>query len=101
MLEYLWQATWSFFDKGDPAAEDWVAAQARKILHGKAGRSRPASAAAPPPSATRPPSATAPTPAPATWTTKKEYLDYPAALAKGWPIATGVIEGACRHLPVN
>jgi hypothetical protein len=28
-------------------------------------------------------------------------MDYPRALANGWPIATGVIEGACRHLPVN
>ena len=25
-------------------------------------------------------------------------MDYPRALAEGWPIATGVIEGACRHL---
>src|SRR6266851_6001379 len=24
--------------------------------------------------------------------------DYPTALARGWPIATGVIEGACRWL---
>jgi len=23
---------------------------------------------------------------------------YPQALAGGWPIATGIIEGACRHL---
>ena len=29
---------------------------------------------------------------------KRRYLDYPAALDNGWPIATGVIEGACRHL---
>ena len=29
---------------------------------------------------------------------KEPYLDYPAALAKGWPISTGIIEGACRHL---
>ena len=29
---------------------------------------------------------------------KQPYLDYPRALASGWPIATGVIEGACRHL---
>lgn len=29
---------------------------------------------------------------------KAPYLDYPTALAAGWPIATGVIEGACRHL---
>ena len=27
-----------------------------------------------------------------------EYLRYAQALAEGWPIATGVIEGACRHL---
>jgi hypothetical protein len=29
---------------------------------------------------------------------KADYLDYPTALSSGWPIATGVIEGACRHL---
>ena len=31
-------------------------------------------------------------------TNKKSYLDYQTALANGWPIATGIIEGACRHL---
>lgn len=31
-------------------------------------------------------------------TNKAPHLDYPTALAKGWPIATGVIEDACRHL---
>lgn len=25
------------------------------------------------------------------------YMDYPTCLTKGWPIASGVIEGACRH----
>lgn len=25
------------------------------------------------------------------------YMDYAACLEKGWPIASGVIEGACRH----
>ena len=29
---------------------------------------------------------------------KQDYLDYATALAKGWPIATGIIEGACRYL---
>ena len=29
---------------------------------------------------------------------KSGYLDYATALRKGWPIATGVIEGACRHI---
>jgi hypothetical protein len=31
-------------------------------------------------------------------TAKQEFLDYQTALERGWPIATGVIEGACRHL---
>jgi len=29
---------------------------------------------------------------------KREFLRYGQALDAGWPIATGVIEGACRHL---
>jgi hypothetical protein len=27
---------------------------------------------------------------------KRDHLDFPTAVAKGWPIATGVIEDACR-----
>ncbi|HYA52766.1 MAG TPA: ISKra4 family transposase, partial [Streptosporangiaceae bacterium] len=38
VLEYLWKAAWSFFDKGEPAAEEWVADQARKILDGKSAQ---------------------------------------------------------------
>lgn len=29
---------------------------------------------------------------------KKDYLGYATALQKGWPIATGIIKGACRHV---
>ena len=29
---------------------------------------------------------------------KGTRFDYVTAIAKGWPIATGIIEGACRHL---
>jgi len=31
-------------------------------------------------------------------TSNEDYLHYDEALASGWPIATGVIEGAARHL---
>ncbi|MEH1018004.1 ISKra4 family transposase, partial [Micromonospora sp. CPCC 206060] len=31
-------------------------------------------------------------------TAKQPYLNYHIALALGWPIATGVIEGSCRYL---
>jgi hypothetical protein len=29
---------------------------------------------------------------------KQPSLDYPTTLARGWPIATGTSQGACRHL---
>jgi hypothetical protein len=31
-------------------------------------------------------------------TGKQEFLRHDEALTAGWPIATGVVEGACRHL---
>jgi hypothetical protein len=98
VAEYVWGAAWSFFDKGDADAETWVAGQLTKILHGKAGdvaagiRRR----------ATRfgytSDERKGADEAANYLTSKKPYLDYATALAAGWPIATGVIEGACRHL---
>ncbi|GHI01763.1 hypothetical protein Scel_00840 [Streptomyces cellostaticus] len=32
---------------------------------------------------------------------KGPYLRYVQALEQGWPIATGVVEGTCRHLIVD
>jgi len=98
VLEYLWKAAWSFFEKGEPAAEEWVAAQARKILHGKArqvaaGIRRRATtygySAAERAGADE---------AARYLDNKQDYLNYATALGNGWPIATGIIEGACRHI---
>jgi hypothetical protein len=98
VLEYLWKAAWSFFDKGDTNAETWVAEQALKILHGKArqvaaGIRRRATTFGYSPTERAGADECA-----AYLTAKTDYLDYATALAQGWPIATGVIEGACRHL---
>ena len=100
VLEYLRKAAWCFHPPRDPAMEDWVIAQGLDILHGRAGevisRIRQLAGDHPP----RPGSEHAKI----IRTTlhyldsKQPYLDYPRALANGWPIATGVIEGACRHL---
>ena len=98
VLEYLYNAAWCFFDEGDPEAEPWVHGHAVTIFHGRssdvAGAVRRK----------------------ATYVgldesdrkvadkcadhliNKRPYLDYATALDSGWPIATGVIEGACRHL---
>src|SRR6266568_4913940 len=98
VLEYLWKAAWSFFDKGEPAAEEWVAGQARKILHGSA---RQAAAGIRRRAATYgySPAERAGAEECARYLDNKTgYLDYATALGKGWPIATGIIEGACRHI---
>src|SRR6266851_1979491 len=98
VLEYAWKAAWSFFEKGEPAAEEWVAAQARKILHGSArqvaaGIRRRATAYG-----YSPAERAGADEAARYLENKQQYLDYATALSKGWPIATGIIEGACRHI---
>ena len=98
VLEYLWKAAWSFFDKGEPAAEEWVADQARKILRGKsaqvaAGIRRRATTCRYSPAQRAGAGECA-----RYLDNKKDYLGYATALAKGWPIATGIIEGAARWL---
>jgi hypothetical protein len=98
VLEYTWKAAWSFFEPGDPDAGARVAGQATRILEGKAGQ---AAAGIRRRATTYGYSATeregADTCA-AYLTARRPYLDYAAALAAGWPIATGIIEGACRHI---
>ncbi len=98
VLEYLWDGAWCFFTEGDPAAEQWVHEKALAVLQGKAG----IVAAAIRRKATR--RALEPTKRHGAdrcadyLLAKRPYLNYPTALTNGWPIATGVIEGACRHL---
>jgi hypothetical protein len=93
---YLWDAAWCFFPRASPDAGGWVRARTAEILDGRAagvaaalreaaaglGRTRRKTAAR-----------TA-----GYLEAKAPHLDYPEALTAGWPIATGVIEGACRHL---
>jgi hypothetical protein len=98
VLEYIWGAAWCFFTEGDPAAEAWVRHQALAVLDGKAttvaAAIRRKATRARLDSARRKNADTCA----AYLTNKAPYLDYPTALKAGWPIATGVIEGACRHL---
>lgn len=98
VLEYIWKAAWSFHREGDPDAEAWVRRHAQTILAGHptrvAGALRRAATTAGLDKNARENADKC-----ATYlTNKKAFLDYPNALRQGWPIATGIIEGACRHL---
>jgi hypothetical protein len=98
VLEYLWKAAWCFHPEADPKAEQWVRVQARQILAGRAGIVAAAIRRKATYHGLDPGQRKAADTAAAYLLAKKPYLDYPTALANGWPIATGVIEGACRHL---
>jgi hypothetical protein len=96
VLEYLWTAAGCLFPNLNPA--NWVHLQATRVLAGHAtkvaGTIRRTATNRRLDPATRKPADDA-----ANYlTSKAPYLDYPTALANGWPIATGIIEGACRHL---
>ena len=98
VMEYLWDAAWCFFEEGDPAAERWVAEKMRAVLDGQASTVAAAirrKATSRQLGADKRKNADN---AADYLLNKRPYLDYPTALANGWPIATGVIEGACRHL---
>ena len=99
VLEYLWRAAYAFHADGTPAAETWVENQFVKLLSGRSGgeiaksmrlmaRSHGLDAAA-----ARPVEKAA-----AYLVGHTRILHYDRALADGLPIATGVIEGACRYL---
>lgn len=98
VLEYLWKAAYCFNPEGTKEADEWVKERALGILRGRtssvaAGIRR---------SATRRELEDNRRKAAdkcANYLLKnKNRLAYDEALKKGWPIATGVIEGACRYL---
>jgi hypothetical protein len=100
VLEYLWKAAWCFHPPRDPAMEDWVTAQALDILHGRTAGviARIARLAEDQPPRPGSEHAKIIRKTLSYLQNKQAFMDYPRALANGWPIATGVIEGACRHL---
>jgi hypothetical protein len=99
VTEHLWDAAWCFYPRASPAAGGWVRARTAEILDGG-----PAGAAAVAAALRQAAAGLGKTRARTAARTagyleaKAPFLDYPRALAAGWPIATGVIEGACRHL---
>jgi hypothetical protein len=97
-LEYIWKAAWSLHAAGDPAAEDWVAVKTLAVLAGDSARVAAEITAEADAAGLTASQRNGADTCVRYLTSKQEYLRYDQALAAGWPIATGVIEGACRHL---
>lgn len=99
VLEYLWAAAYCFHADGSKEAEAWVEQRLVALLEGRSAgyiakgirrhaklRGLSATAAAPVEECA------------AYLVNKRKFLHYDRALRDGLPIATGVIEGACRYL---
>ena len=97
VVEYLWKAANAVYDDCAPERDDWVKEQALALLEGRlcevvdtlhhaqeasstcAKRQQLARVAA-------------------YFERNAPFMIYDVCLAYGWPIASGVIEGACRHV---
>ena len=98
VMEYLWKAAWCFHADGDPHAEAWVATHAVSVLSGHLAQTVAAIDAQAVHAGLSGNQRRGVDTCIGYLTAKQEFLDYQTALERGWPIATGVIEGACRHL---
>ena len=98
VLEYLWKAARSFFDKGDSEVEAWVLTRARAVLDGEASSVAAGIRRAATKRGLEKKKRKGADDCADYLLNNKEMLKYDVYLAAGYPIATGVIEGACRHL---
>ena len=99
VIEYLWRAAHCFYAEGTTEVEDWVEQWLLALLSGRSGgyvssairrlaRLR----------GLRGPKRKAALAAARYLRNNSRLMNYEQVLARGLPISTGVIEGACRHL---
>ena len=98
VLEYIWKAAYAFYPVGSPQAQSWVNEKFKALMQGKssqlaASMRRAATGLKLSAKAREPVDSCA-----QYLLNHKPNLRYHQYLNKGYPIATGVIEGACRHL---
>ena len=98
VLQYLWKAARALHPAGTPDAETWVTTRLEQLL---CGRSRHVATGLRRTATARHLTEAQRAPVDQCVNYLRKYADflhYDAYLAAGFPIATGVIEGACRHL---
>jgi hypothetical protein len=99
VIEYLWTAAYAFHADGSPDAEKWVENRLLALLTGRTGGELAKSLRAMIKTHGLDATAAKPVEQAATYLVNNtRLLHYDRALAEGLPIATGVIEGACRYL---
>jgi len=98
VIEYLWDAGRVFHPASGAELENWVQHRLREILRGKAGLMAGGMRRSATLRGLSTKERKAVDDCARYLSNYSPYLRYDRFLAKGLPIATGVIEGACRHL---
>lgn len=98
VLEYIWKAGAAFYGEGTLQTQAWVNEKLLKILQGKSSLMAAAMRRQATNSGMSGQQRLAVDKCANYLLNQKEHLRYDQYLSKGYPIATGVIEGACRYL---
>jgi hypothetical protein len=98
VIEKLWAAARCFHTATDPDAETWVGAKAARILAGDAPGAVADIRAEADHRRLTDDQRTAADTACRYLTNNADHVHYDRALKAGWPIASGIVEGAARHL---
>ena len=97
VIEYLWKAAHQFYDEGAWQCEQWVELKLKQILE-KGGRKTAGSLRMSAAKRLSKAKQEVVGKSASYLADRDKYTDYRLYLKKGYPIGTGVIEGACRYL---
>jgi hypothetical protein len=98
VLEYLWKASLAFCDEGTRERDDWVSLRLLRVLKGHASHVAAGIRRSATLRGLTPEQREAADTCADYLLNHTPYVRYHEYLEAGLPIATGVIEGACRHL---
>ena len=96
--EYVWDVGTALYGERNPQREAWVEDKLRALLHGKVGRVIGGLKQIATKNRLKASQAKAVSKAVTYFTNHRHMMDYADYLAKGYPIGTGQIEGACGNL---
>lgn len=95
--EYLWKVATTLYGQDDPNRLSWVLEQTRHLLNGQASSLATAFRQLAQEKGRTASQRKILHKVANYFDNNQAYMDYATYLQKGWPIASGVIEGACRH----
>jgi hypothetical protein len=98
VLAKLWSAAYAFHEEGSPKALAWVQERAWRLLHGEVSQVVQGMRLSATKRQLRSQKRKVVEGAAAYFYRNRRHMRYDEYLRQGWPIATGVVEGACKNL---